>query len=138
MTYGLPVTGVVDRATFDSMENVYNSLISRINLSYNPGRILPYPGRIIGEGVDGSDVRILQEYLNYISGFYPEIPRVTVDGVYGPATANQIRAFKSTFGIPGESLRVNATLWNAIAGIYDDLYTGNSVNEGQYRGAAVS
>ncbi len=137
-TYGLEESGVVDRETFDRMESVYQSFISSINLNFNPGRIVPYPGRIIGEGVDGSDVRILQEYLNYIAKTYPEIPTVTVDGAYGPATADQIRAFKSTFGIPGNSLRVNATLWDAIANIYDDLYTGGTVNSGQYPGYEIS
>lgn len=137
-TYGLEENGVVDRATYDRIENIYQSFVSSINLNFNPGRIVPYPGRIIGEGVDGSDVRILQEYLNYIAKTYPEIPTVTVDGVYGPATANQIRAFKSTFGIPGESLRVNASLWNSISSVYDDLYIGGAVNSGQYPGYEIS
>ena len=137
-TYGLNETGVVDRTTWDTMESVYRSFVSSVDLNFNPGRIIPYPGRIIGEGVDGNDVRILQEYLNFISRTYPDIPGVTVDGVYGPATANQIRAFKSVFGIPGDSLRVGANLWNSIASVYDDLYSGNSVNDNQYPGYEIS
>ena len=131
-TYGLPNTGSVDRLTFDRMDNVYNSFVDRIDFQYNLGRILPFPGRIIGEGVEGNDVRTLQEYLNYIAISYPSIPVVTPDGVYGPATAEQIRAFRRTFGLGGESTRVNAPLWNQIASVYDDLY-----NEADTRVEAV-
>ena len=124
--YGLPETGVVNRQTFDRLESVYRSMISNIEYRFSPGRILPFFGRVIGEGAEGDDVRALQEYLNYIAQTYSEIPRVTVDGVYGPATAEQVRAFKRIFGIPGDGVRVNAPLWNSIASIYDDLYTGSS------------
>lgn len=137
-TYGLPETGVVDRATWDRMENVYFEIVSEIDYEFFGGRILPYPGRVLREGIEGNDVRVLQEYLNYISGSYPEIPRVNVDGVFGPSTAEQVRAFKQIFDIPGTPDRVNAPAWNAIASIYDDLYTGGSVNEGQFPGYTIS
>ncbi len=137
-TYGLPETGVVDRATWDRMEEVYFGIVSEIDYEFFGGRILPFPGRVLREGIEGNDVRVLQEYLNYISMTYPEIPRVNVDGSFGPSTAEQVRAFKELFDIPGTPDRVNAPAWNAIASIYDDLYTGGSVNEGQFPGYNIS
>ncbi len=137
-TYGLPETGVVDRATWDRMENVYFEIVSEIDYEFFGGRILPYPGRVLRPGIDGNDVRVLQEYLNYISESYPDIPRVNVDGSFGPATARQVEAFKKLFNIPGAPDRVNAAAWNAIASVYDDLYTGGSVREGQYPGYTIS
>ena len=137
-TYGLPETGVVDRATWDRMENVYFEIVSEIDYEFFGGRILPFPGRILREGVEGNDVRVLQEYLNYISQSYTDIPRVNVDGVFGPSTAEQVRQFKLLFDIPGTQDRVNAPAWNAIASIYDDLYTGGAVNEGQFPGYNIS
>ena len=137
-TYGLPETGVVDRATWDRMENVYYEIVSEIDYLFFGGRILPFPGRVLREGIDGNDVRVLQEYLNYISLSYPEIPRVNVDGIFGPSTAEQVRQFKTLFNLPGDPTRVNAPVWNSIASIYDDLYTGGSVNDGQYPGYEIS
>ena len=137
-TYGLPETGVVDRATWDRMENVYYEIVSEIDYEFYGGRILPFPGRILREGIEGNDVRVLQEYLNYISLSYPEIQRVNVDGIFGPSTAEQVRRFKEIFDIPGTPDRVNAPAWNAIASIYDDLYTGGSVNDGQFPGYNIS
>lgn len=123
-TYGLPETGSVDRLTYDRMESVYNSFVAEIDYEFIGGRILPFPGRILSEGVEGNDVRVLQEYLNYISRTYPTVPAVRADGIFGTATENQVRAFKAAFGLPGETGRVNAPTWNSIASIYDDLYTG--------------
>ena len=137
-TYGLEQTGVVDRATWDRIENVYYDIISEIDYRFDEGRILPFPGRVLREGIEGNDVRVLQEYLNLISENYPQIPRVNVDGIFGPSTAEQVRQFKRIFNIPGNEERVNAPTWNAIASIYDDLYNGNMVNEDQFPGYNIS
>ena len=133
-TYGLEENGIVDRLTWDRIENVYYEYLRQINYQFEEGRILPFPGRVLRIGIEGDDVRALQEYLNFISQSYPEIPKVTVDGSYGPSTAEQVRAFKVLFNIPGNPDRVSATTWNAIANIYDDLYTGGNVMDGQFPG----
>ncbi len=133
-TYGLPVTGAVDRATWDRIESVYFGIISRLDYSYRPGSILPFPGRVLRAGLQGDDVRTMQEYLNYIARTYPQIPTVAADGDFGTATGAQVRAFKELFGLPGAPERVSAPTWNAITNVYDDLYVGDTVNEGQYPG----
>ena len=134
-TYRLPESGVVNRATFDKMEGVYYSLIANIDFQYREGRVLPYPGRVLSRGSMGDDVRVLQEYLNFIARTYSEIPTVTPDGIFGGDTERQINAFKQVFDLPQGSARVNAVLWNNITSVYDDLYNGAVVNEGQYPGA---
>lgn len=137
-TYGLTETGIVDRETWDRMESVYYGIVAEIDYEFYGGRILPFPGRVLREGIEGNDVRVLQEYLNYIGISYPEIPRVNPDGIFGRNTAKQVEAFKTLFDLPGTPNRVNAPVWNAIANIYDDLYNGNSVNDGQYPGYDIS
>ena len=137
-TYGLNETGVVDRETWDRMESVYYGIVAEIDYEFYGGRILPFPGRVLRQGIEGNDVRVMQEYLNYIGMSYPEIPRVNPDGIFGPSTARQVEAFKTLFELPGDPSRVNAPVWNAIANIYDDLYNGNSVNDGQYPGYDIS
>ena len=88
--------------------------------------------------MDGNDVRALQEYLNYISRTYTDIPKVTVDGSYGPATANAVNKFVEIFDLADNRSRVNAQVWNAIINVYDDLYEGNTVNEEQFPGYGIS
>ena len=137
-TYSLPQTGVVDRLTWDKIENIYLSFVNNTDFTYNKGALYPFPGRILRLGVEGNDVRILHEQLNFISDYYPSIPKVTVDGVYGRRTAEQVAAFKTLFNLPGTEDRVNAPAWNAITNIYDDLFTGNTVDDVQFRGYNIS
>ena len=89
---------------------------------------------MITPGVSGEDVLALQKYLNYIAQYYPTIPIVTTDGIYGEETVAAVDEFKRLFGIPSESNRVSVQIWDAITDVYDDLYNGGSVNDGQYPG----
>ena len=133
-TYGLNQTGAVDEVTWNKIESTYYEMLSKGTYLFEPGLILPYPGRVLRVGVNGNDVLALQEYLNYISNTYPEIPKVNADGDFGPATARAVRRFIELFDIPGNPERVTATVWNAIINVYDDLYVGNFVNENQFPG----
>ncbi len=137
-TFGLPITGIVDQSTWNSIQSTYYEILSRFPYDFSDGLILPYPGRILRIGVDGNDVRAVQEYLNYISDIYPSIPKISVDGVYGTATANAINKFAEEFGIPNSNGRVNAQIWNALINVYDDIYSGNTVNPEQFPGYGIS
>ncbi len=136
-TYGLEETGIVDDLTWNSIENNYYDILRRIPYAFTEGVILPYPGRVLREGLEGDDVTALQQYLNYIANTYTEIPRVTVDGSFGAATARAVAAFKSVFGLGGNPERVNAQAWNSIINVYDDLYAGNVVNDEQFPGYGI-
>lgn len=133
-SYGLPVTGSVNRATWDKIESVYYDIVADKDFKFYGGAVYPFPGRVLSVGSVGDDVRLLQEYLNYISDSYPDIPKINVDGDFGTATENAVLAFKRRFGLPDTTGRVNAVTWNAISDVYDDLYTGNTVRDGQYPG----
>ena len=137
-TFGLNETGVVDEITWDSIQTTYYEILSRFPYEYSDGLILPYPGRVLRIGVDGNDVRALQEYLNYISNTYTDIPKISVDGSYGPSTAAAVNRFVEIFNLPDNRNRVNAQVWNAIINVYDDLFTGNRVNEEQFPGYGIS
>lgn len=137
-TYMLEQTGEVDLITWNRMERTYNGLISRSPYRFREGLILPFPGRVLRPGLEGDDVRALQEYLNYISETYTSIPRIRVDGVFGPSTSAAVEAFKNEFELPGAPDRVSALVWNAIIRVYDDLYVGNIVDEGQFPGYGIS
>ena len=137
-TFGLDENGIVDEATWNSIQSTYYEILSRFPYDYSEGLILPYPGRVLRIGVDGNDVRALQQYLNYISDTYTEIPKVSTDGIYGPSTASAVNKFVEVFGLPDSSGRVNAQVWNAIIDVYDDLYSGNTVNEEQFPGYGIS
>ena len=136
-TFGLTPTGIVDENTWYSIQDTYYGILKTSPYIYSDGVILPYPGRVLRVGVDGNDVRALQEYLNYIGNTYKEIPKSQVDGIFGVETENAVNAFTKLFDLPSTSGRVNAQVWNAIINVYDDLYVGNTVNEEQFPGYGI-
>ena len=83
-------------------------------------------------------MRVVQEYLAFIADKNSEIPRIRPDGDYGPATEAAVRAFTESYGLPDTSGRVNATVWNAIASVYEDLYAGEMVGADQYPGYPIA
>lgn len=76
-----------------------------------------WPGYILSQGTSGDKVRQIQEQLNVIAGAYPAIPKITADGVYGPATANAVEVFQSVFGLPRTGT-VDYRTWYKISEIY--------------------
>lgn len=76
-----------------------------------------WPGYILDIGASGDKVRQLQEQLNVIAGAYPAIPKVEVDGVYGPGTAASVKKFQSVFGLP-QAGTVDYSTWYKISEIY--------------------
>ena len=76
-----------------------------------------WPGYDLTIGASGQKVRQLQEQLDAIATVYTAIPRVTPDGVYGPATAAAVSAFQSIFGLPQTGVTDFST-WYKISHIY--------------------
>lgn len=76
-----------------------------------------WPGYILEIGSSGQKVRQMQEQLNVIAGAYPAIPKVTVDGIYGPATEASVRKFQQVFNLPVTGT-VDYRTWYKISEIY--------------------
>ena len=76
-----------------------------------------WPGYDLTIGSSGDKVRQMQEQLNRISDAYPLIPKITADGIYGPATAEAVRVFQSVFGLPQTGV-VDYPTWYKISEIY--------------------
>ncbi len=76
-----------------------------------------WPGYDLTQGARGDKVRQLQEQLNTIAGAYPALPRLAVDGIYGPATKAAVQKFQSIFGLPATGVTDYRT-WYKISEIY--------------------
>lgn len=76
-----------------------------------------WPGYTLEQGASGDKVRQMQEELNVIAGAYPALPKIAVDGIYGPATENAVREFQSVFGLPVTGT-VDYRTWYKISEIY--------------------
>lgn len=76
-----------------------------------------WPGYDLTIGSTGQKVQQVQEQLDAIATVYTAIPRVTPDGIYGPATAASVREFQSIFGLPQTGV-IDFATWYKISHIY--------------------
>lgn len=93
-------------------ENMYINTAEAIS-----GIPASWPGYDLTVGSSGDKVRQMQEQLNVIAGAYPAIPKITADGIYGPATEAAVRKFQSVFGLPQTGV-VDYKTWYKISEIY--------------------
>lgn len=137
-TFGLEEDGIVGVRTWNALYDAYLGIIRTVPTQYTEGVTVPYPGAPLRIGADSDYVRLLQEYLNYIARSYPSIPTVNPTGYFGPRTQEAVLAFKQEFGIQPENGVVDAVAWNAITNIYDTLYLGARLQDGQFPGYTVT
>ena len=76
-----------------------------------------WPREDLGLGATGPKVRQVQNQLARISRAYPAIPRVTPDGLYGPATQAAVEKFQEVFGLPVTGV-IDYRTWYEISDIY--------------------
>ena len=123
--YGLPVTGVVNTATWNVLNRIYSETVEFLPEGYTGGFAKLYPGYLLSEGMSGENVRDLQSYLSLISQNLAAIPSVAVTGYFGEQTRAAVTAFQEAFGI-NPTGAVGAVTWNTIAKQYDFLIKDNT------------
>lgn len=116
--YGLPVTGIVDNDTWNTISRIYTETVASLPEGYQGSNAKLYPGYFLTEGMRNESVRDLQSYLTLISQTIPEIPQVSVTGYFGEQTENAVREFQRLFSLP-VSGAVGPATWSAIANQYD-------------------
>ena len=108
--FGLTSDGVVGRTTWNKLYEVYNDIANKLlSSSLRPGE---YPG-ILRRGSSGTAVRELQFYLYLLSAYESSIPTVGIDGSFGAATENAVRAYQRFAGLTVDGIVGRAT-WESL------------------------
>ncbi|WP_461615124.1 peptidoglycan-binding domain-containing protein [Clostridium sp. Marseille-QA1073] len=115
--WGSKFLGDQGRIPYEILTNFYGSDIDLVRAERVAGSPQSYPGYTLGIGTTGEPVRVIQTQLNRIAQNYPLIPKVAVDGVYGPTTAESVRVFQSIFNLP-QTGTVDYATWYQISNIY--------------------
>ena len=115
--FGLDADGVVGKATWYALVRLYTAVLSLSELRSQGQQFYAvdwaYPSGL-QQGARGDKVRHLQYMLSVLSEYIPQIPELTVDGIFGPATRNAVIAAQGFFGLPQTGV-VDEDTW-------DDLY----------------
>ncbi|MEE1244944.1 MAG: peptidoglycan-binding protein [Acutalibacteraceae bacterium] len=116
--YGLPVTGIVDNATWNTITKIYTETVASLPQGYQGNNAKLYPGFFLTKGMRNQSVSDLQTYLQLIAKNIPEIPSISVTGYYGDQTEAAVSAFQRLYGIDVSGAAGPVT-WATIANQYD-------------------
>lgn len=98
--FSLTPDGVVGKATWYRIQLIYNA-VKRLNELDSEGiklsEVTQQYSRELSEGDSGVEVTNVQYLLAYLSQFYSTIPPIAIDGIFGGATADAVRALQRTF-----------------------------------------
>ena len=112
----LAVDGVVGRETWYALVRYYIAVTNMAELRSQGQRFYTISWATtnpIEQGDRGVKVEHLQYMLSVLSAYIPEIPPVTVDGIFGPATRDAVIAAQRRFGLPQTGI-VDFDTWDEI------------------------
>ena len=122
--YSFDRTSSVTPKVWDELLSVYRGILNVLPADFLPPDVALYPGFPLRIGSSGEDVRFIQEYLNYISNTFTEIPRLNTDGQFGQRTEDAVKAYQRTFGLTPNCI-VGSVTWNSIVDTFLSLYQGS-------------
>ena len=121
--FGLEPDGIVGKATWYALVRLYTAVTKLSELRSQGQQFYSinweYPGDL-ATGDRSEKVRHLQYMLNILSEFIPEIPPVTIDGIYGTATEESVRAAQLFLQLPETGVTDDKTweeIYDQFAGI---------------------
>ena len=118
--FNLTSDGIVGKATWYKISSIYTA-VARLGELDSEGNTLGIgtvpPSATLRQGSRGQDVITLQYLLNVIGEYYPGIPRITQDGIFGSGTRQAVIAFQNQMRLSPDGI-VGARTWNALYDTY--------------------
>lgn len=113
--YGLVQTGTVNEATWNAIVTTFYALGGG-----EASSLRPYPGTPLRRGSSGADVSWLQTMLNAVSTVDLDMPVLTVDGIFGPATEQNVRRYQRNYGLEEDGI-VGPLTWESLTREYSRI-----------------
>lgn len=110
---GIETTGNVNKVMWDRM-NILTS--KRVPKNVTNDTYFDESKNVILEGKKGKMVSDLQKYLNTVSEKYPGIPKLFVDGIFGPKTKIATIEFQKLFNLEPDGI-VGQITWETLYNI---------------------
>ena len=121
--FGLSPDGIVGKSTWYKLSSLYTAVTRLAELNSegtNLGIGTVPPSSVLRQGARGQDVITLQYLLDVISEYYPDIPSVAQDGIFGSGTRQAVTAFQGRMGLVADGI-VGPATWNALYRTYQGI-----------------
>lgn len=121
--FGLTPDGIVGKSTWYKLSSLYTAVTRLAELNSegtNLGIGTVPPAALLREGSRGQDVITLQYLLSIISEYYPGIPSLAQDGIFGPGTREAVTAFQRRMGLSPDGI-VGPATWDALYRTYQGI-----------------
>jgi len=123
--FGLTVDGIVGQATWYALVRYYVAVTRLAELRSQGQRFYANSWALndpIEQGDRGIKVEHLQYMLSVLAEFIPEIPDLTIDGIFGPNTRNAVLAAQRRFNLPQTGV-VDPATWDEIYDQFSGIET---------------
>ena len=123
--FNLTPDGIVGPATWYALVRYYVAVTSLAELRSQGQRFYANSWAVtdpIEEGDRGIKVEHLQYMLSVLAAYIPQIPRINIDGIFGPATRNAVTAAQRRFGLPETGI-VDPRTWDEIYDQFSGIET---------------
>ncbi len=121
--FNLVPDGIVGKATWYKISSLYTAVTRLADLnsegnSFGIGTVPP--DSTLRQGSRGQDVITLQYLLNVIGEYYPGIPSLSQDGIFGSGTRQAVVAFQQAKNLAPDGI-VGSRTWNALYEAYQGI-----------------
>ena len=113
----LPVTGTVDRRTWNAIRDQWQAMERRTG-NTRPTRLFPSEGTQVEEGSRREYMIIPQTMFQVLRNQFEGIEEDPADGVHSPASVQNTRWLQRAAGLQGTGTMDLAT-WNALSRLYE-------------------
>lgn len=121
--FKLTSDGIVGKSTWYKISSLYTA-ITRLAELDSEGETLGIgtvpPDSVLRQGSRGQDVILLQYLLDVISEYYPSIPSITQDGIFGAMTASAVTAFQRLMRLNPDGIAGPLT-WKSLYEVYQGI-----------------
>lgn len=111
--HGLPVTGVTDQQTWETIAAQYEPALIRRDQA-QPLYILLDPGQVIRRGERHPHLYLVQAMLTVLSESYSSLGRPDSTGILDDTTADALEAFQMLSGLPVTG-QLDKVTWKQLA-----------------------
>ena len=121
--FTLPVTGIVDKATWYKIKYIYTS-VKKLSDLYSEGVSQSEATFLYTDEVKYGDTGIEVQYIHYfldaIAFLDPDIPRLQTNSIYNNNSITMVKAFQEKYGLPLTGI-ITYSDWNVLREVYDSL-----------------